>query len=79
MRMFILFYGCNFLVYPLSGAEQTTSLEQFLSTVEQSHPFFEQESLSVTISVEYQSDYLGDKDRMIESSPLDVMTRKDTT
>jgi outer membrane protein TolC len=53
-----------------SGEAQTISLEEFLSTVKQNHPFFEQESLSVNISVESQNRYLGDKDWIIESSPF---------
>ncbi len=70
MRMFMFIIVALVLCVPLSGATQTVSLEQFLSTVMQNHPFFEQESLSVNISVESQRRYLGDKDWIIESSPF---------
>lgn len=52
------------------GAAQTVSLDQFLSAVKHSHPFFEQESLSVNISVELQKKHLGDKDWIVQSSPF---------
>lgn len=52
------------------GEAKTVSLDKFLSTVKQNHPFFEQESLSVDISTESQKRHLGDRDWIVESSPF---------
>jgi len=70
MKMFIFMVVTIVLSVPQSGAAETISLEEFLTTVKNNHPFFEQESLSVDISVESQNSYLGDKDWIIESSPF---------
>jgi len=70
MKMFIFMVVMIVLSMPQSGAAETISLEEFLSTVKNNHPFFEQESLSVDVSVESQNKYLGDKDWIIESSPF---------
>jgi outer membrane protein TolC len=70
MKMFIFMVAMIVLSMPQSGAAETISLEEFLSTVKNNHPLFEQESLSVDISVESQNRYLGDKDWIIESSPF---------
>jgi len=53
-----------------TGISQTISLDEFLDMVQQDHPFFKKESLSVSINVESQKRYLGDKDWVIESSPF---------
>ena len=51
------------------GEAQTVSLDELLSMVQQNHPFFEKESLSVDINIESQKRHLGDKDWILESSP----------
>jgi len=53
-----------------TGISQTISLEEFLDMVQKDHPFFKKESLSVSINVESQKRYLGDKDWVVESSPF---------
>jgi len=54
------------------GKAQTVSLDELLTMVQQNHPFFEKESLSVNIAVESQKRYLGDRDWFVESSPFVV-------
>jgi hypothetical protein len=70
MRMYFFIVVMFVMCVPLSGAAQAISLEEFLSTVEQNHPYFEQESLSVNISIESQKRFLGEKDWIVESSPF---------
>ena len=53
-----------------TGVTQTISLNEFLDAVQQTHPFFEKESLTVDIAIESQKRYLGDKNWIIESSPF---------
>ena len=52
------------------GKARTVSLDEFLTMVQQNHPLFERESLSVNINIESQKRHLGDRDWIIESSPL---------
>lgn len=58
------------LCFSTFGKAQTVSLDEFLTIVQQNHPFFEKESLSVNIAVESQRRHLGDRDWIIESSPF---------
>jgi hypothetical protein len=58
------------LCFTQFGEARTVSLDEFLTMVQQSHPFFEKESLSVNIAVESQKRYLGDRDWIVESSPF---------
>ena len=71
-RMKILVIRTVILVLWLSavGEAQTVSLDELLTTVQQNHPFFEKESLSVDINIESQKRHLGDKDWVVESSPF---------
>lgn len=70
MKMLIFIIVMLALCFPLPGAAKTISLETFLSTVKQNHPFFEKESISVNISMESQKRHLGDEDWIIETSSL---------
>jgi len=70
IRILVIKIVMLFFCFTQYGEAQTVSLEEFLSTVKQTHPFFEKESLSVNISIESQNRHLGDKDWIIESSPL---------
>ena len=49
---------------------QTISFNEFLDIVQQTHPFFEKETLSVNINIETQKRYLGRQDWIIEASPF---------
>ena len=58
------------LCFTQVGEATTVSLDEFLKLVQQNHPFFEKESLSVDITVESQKRFLGDRDWIVQSSPF---------
>ena len=59
------------LIYQ-SGHAQTIGLDEFLESIERSHPFFVKEELATDIALKDQESYLGTEDWTITSSPYYV-------
>jgi hypothetical protein len=70
MKVLLINVVMLLLCFTQFGEAKTVSLDELLTMVQQNHPFFEKESLSVTIAVESQKRYLGDRDWIVESSPF---------
>ena len=70
MKMLVIKIVMLILCFTQLGEARTVSLDELLTMVQQNHPLFEKELLSVDISTESQKRYLGDRDWIVESSPF---------
>ena len=68
MRCFVIFSLLMMLIMPARAYAESISLESFLDRIQERHPFFEKESLSVEIDQRAQQSLLGAKDWQMSGS-----------